>query len=279
MNLKSASILVLLALGNACVRATPVAMGQHEAATHPGGAKVSSSQKAAAFAQADRRARAVIEQIRCAQRVAGLRQRLVFGPLNSLGGRGQCTIVNGRYVGVFYDADTLFSGAARLSAVDLASSTRRLEPIDTIAILAVGRATRAAQLRGMGAYQRLGRQYTPVAFRFDAGSIEIWLVPSAVLTGPPLTVGGERGYVFTPDGRVLVREIDAFDAMRALAFPDTGVVRVPSAEDAVPSMSEMVVANLLHDSGRRVAIDMRSDISMLVGEGSDAVWVHIPRKE
>lgn len=280
---RSALVLVVFALANACMQRKPGIADRGETAIHsatdsavpaPGMAV-----DALAFDRTDRLARAVIGQVRCAQRVAGLRQRGVFGPIDSLGARGQCIVVAGRYVGVFFDADTLFGNASRLSAVDLASSTRRMEQLDTAAVLAVARASRAAQLRGADAYQRAQRSYTPVAFRFDADSIEVWLVPAGVFTGPPLTVGGERGYVFSPDGRRLVRDIDHFDRLRTFALPDTGVVRIASGERSVALMTELLVANLLHDQGRRISIDTQSESAALAGEGDAAAWVHVRRKE
>ena len=232
----------------------------------------------AAFDHADRRARTVIQQIRCAQRVARLRQQGLFGPADSLGRRGQCTTVDGGQIGIFFDADTLFGTAARLVAVDLGTSTRRFAPLDTAAVLAVARAARTAQLRGMADYQRVERQFAPVAFRFGGDSIEVWLLPAAILSPPPLTVGGERGYVFSPDGRTVAREIDQFDALRAIALPDTGMVRIASNELVVPTLSELLIANLLHERGRQVAIDTQRMTSSLVGDRERGAWVHVLRE-
>src|SRR3954469_17217603 len=59
-----------------------------------------------AFDRADRRARALLSNIRCAQGVSMARARGEFGPTDSLGHVGQCTVVDGRAVGVFFDADS-----------------------------------------------------------------------------------------------------------------------------------------------------------------------------
>lgn len=276
--LRRALVLVVLASANACVQRKPAVTHQGETAIHstldsatlaPGMAA-----HARSFDRTDRLARAVIGQIRCAQRVAGLRRRGVFGPADSLGATGQCIVVAGKYVGVLFDTDTLFGAVSRASAVDLVSSTRRKGQLDTAAILAVARASSAAQLRGAEAYQRAQRAYSPVAFRFDGDSIEVWLIPTAVIGGPPLTVGGERGYVFSPDGRRLVREIDHFDRLRSFALPDTGVVRIPSGDHSVAMMTALLLANLLHERGRRVSIDTEGGSSVLAGEGDAAAWVH-----
>ena len=232
----------------------------------------------ASFDRADRLSRAVIQQIRCAQHVSRLRQSGVFGPLDSLGRKGQCPVVGDRYVGIFFDSDTLFDSVSRFSAVDLASSTRRLEPLDTASILAVARASRTAQLRGRDAYERSQRPYAPVAFRFDGDSVQVWLIPVSVFAASPLTVGGERGYEFSPDGRTLVREIDRFDVVETLSIPDTGVVRILSRERTVPFISELIVANLLHEKGRRISIETEHE-SVMLGEGEAAPWIHVARKD
>lgn len=230
----------------------------------------------AGFDRADRLSRAVIQQIRCAQHVSRLRQSGVFGPLDSLGRKGQCAVVGDRYVGIFFDSDTLFDRVSRFSAVDLGSSTRRSEPLDTAAVLAVARASRTAQLRGRDAYERSQRPYAPLAFRFDGDSVQVWLIPASVFASPR-TLGGERGYEFSPDGRTLVREIDRFDVVETLSIPDTGVVRILSRERTVPLISELIAANLLHEKGRRISIETEQE-SVILGEGETAPWVHVARK-
>lgn len=279
MNIEITTKSILLALGVACVQATIGIVPNTDAEAQSNTTLVPASEQAAAFDKGDRRARGAIEQIRCARRVAALRQQLVFGPIDSLGARHQCTVADGQYVGIFFNSDTLFNKMTRSSAVDLGSSTRRVKPLDTTAILAVERASRSAQIRGFDSYRKASRQYAPVELRLDGDSIEVWLIPVVVLMGSPVTVGGERGYVFAPDGRTVAREIDAFDAMRLLVLPDTGVVHIASPEHTVPSISEFMVANGLHDRGRQVVIDMLDDSAMLVGEGSSAAWLHTPHHD
>ena len=230
-----------------------------------------------AFDRADRRARAAIGQIRCAQRVSRLRRSGAFGPLDSLGGRAQCAVVSDRYIGVFFDSDTLFGSVSRMAAVDLETSALHSAALDTAGILAVARAARTAQLRGSDMFRSAERQYAPVAFHLGSDSIEVWLLPAAVLAGAPLTVGGERGYVFTGDGRQIAREVDHFDSMRTLTVPDTGIVRIPRREETVPTITELMVANILHDRGRRVWIDMQSETATLRGDGANAVWIRVAR--
>lgn len=74
------------------------------------------------------------------------------------------------------------------------------------------------------------------------------------------------------------RLTDHFDRLRTFAIPDTGIVRITS-EDEGTMMTELILANLLHDRGRRISIDTRSESSALVGEGRAAAWVHLRRKD
>lgn len=230
------------------------------------------------FDKADRRSRALMATIRCAQGVSMARARQEFGPPDSLGRIGQCVRVDGRAVGVFMDADSQFVTATRFSAVDLGSHTRRTAPLDTTALLAVARVELEAQMRGVPAFLEQKRRYAPMAFRFDGDSIEVWLIPTTLVMGPPFTIGGERGYVYTPDGRTLVREIDAFADYRPVAIPDTGAVNIVSRSSALPSLSELVLANALNSRGRSVAIVWGTATSVLAGQGDQAAWLHVMRK-
>jgi hypothetical protein len=232
----------------------------------------------AEFDRADRRSRDLISTVRCAQQVSMARARGLFGPVDSLGRSGQCVAVDRRYVGVFMDVDTQFVSTTRFAAVDLAAQARRTAPMDTAAVLALARAEWAAQSHGAESFASANRQYTPMTFRFDGDSIEAWLVPVTLLMGPPFTLGGERGYVFTPDGRTLVREIDASHDFRTVVVPDTGIVHIVSREQAVPTLSELVLANALNGAGRSVSIDMPGVSSILAGRGAAAIWMHVLHK-
>lgn len=232
-------------------------------------------ERAASFDRGDRLSRALLSIIRCAGMVGNARADGLFGPVDSLGGSGQCMAVNGKWVGVFFDADSTFSHVTRFSAVDLLTRSGRTAPLDTSALLAVARAELAAQLRGLKAFQDAKRQYAPMAFRFDGDSIEVWMLPVAVLDGRPRFVGGERGYHYTPDGRTLVREVDSFADFRPLAIPDTGTVYITSRGTDVPSLSEFLLANALNGQGRLVSIVMPWGQSTLVGRGSQATWLQM----
>jgi hypothetical protein len=173
-----------------------------------------------------------------ARAVSGARARGEFGPPDSLGRNGQCTEVDGRSIGVFFDADSPYVAVRRFAAVDLASHTRRTAPLD----------------------------------------IEVWLIPASLIMGPAFTLGGEHGFLFTPDGRTLVRQSDAFADYRPFVIPDTGTVRIVSrsaTRATLPSLSEMVLPNGLNDAGRDVAVQWGGITSVLTGRGERAVWAQI----
>ena len=238
-------------------------------------AQAPSSAESQAFDRVDREARTFITTMRCAQRVSALRAQGLFGPADSAGGTGLCPIVAGRLVGVFMEIDTTFANPTRFAAVEIGTRTRWTAPLDTTAVLGMARAERHAQIRGSGAFERADRQYVPFSFRFDGDSIEVWIVPVSVLSGAPFSVGGERGYAYSPDGRALVREVDAFGDYRVIPVADTGVVRIRSTQEFVPTFSEMLVANLLNDVGRHVTIDSRRSSATLVGPGGRAMWIQV----
>ena len=85
--------------------------------------------------------------------------------------------------------------------------------------------------------------------------------------------------MFSPDGHHLVREFDAFDATRSFSVPDTGVIRIASSEPVIPLMTELLLANVLHERGRTVSIETVNSTAILIGEPRAALWVHVPRQE
>ena len=242
-----------------------------------GSAQVFTPARAQSFDRGDRESRALLSNLRCAQGVANLRARGAFGPVDSLGRTGQCVVIDGKRIGVFLDADSLFTRVTRFAAVDFATRSRWTAPLDTAAILAVAKAELAGQMEGLKAYEDAKRQYSPFAFRFDGDSIEVWMIPEAVLLGQPLTVGGERGYIFSPDGRTLVRRIDDFGELRTIAAPDTGTVSISSHGRDVPTLTEFMLANALNEQGRMVSISTPWGQAVLVGTGASARWLQLTR--
>ena len=225
-----------------------------------------------AFAHVDRAARELIWTMKCAQATAHARATGLFGPTDSLGTNGQCFRLNGHAMGVFFTPDTTFTRASRIRVVNLGTGVRDLATIDTAAILAVARASSDALSRALPAFARENRKFAPLSMRFDGDSIEIWMLPVG------MTVGGERGYVYSPNGRTLARAIDAADRFRTVVVPDTGEVVIASREDDLPLVSELVAMNLLYDRGRDVELVTAAFRSRLQGVRDNPVWVQIRRR-
>lgn len=238
-------------------------------------AQTSTREEANAFDRADRESRELLSVIRCARQAALARMEGAFGPIDSLGHSHQCLRINNRWAAAFADIDTSFTTARRVVAVDLGSRARIDQPIDTTALIALERAELTAQRRGAKEYRSARRPYTPVSMRFDGDTIEVWLIPASLIMGEARTVGGERGYVFTPDGKQVVREIDSFADYRTVEVADSGQVRIVSSQISVPTISEFILANALHDSARSVAIVTRNRTSRLVPSPGGDVWLHV----
>jgi hypothetical protein len=239
---------------------------------------LSDSNRAAAFDRLDRTSRMLIATVDCARAAAGARAQGLFGPPDSLGRWGQCLHKDGRAFGVFFTPDSTFTIAQNLRVVDFANSVRYRGSVDTAAILAEARATREGVRKGMPSFVSAQRQFAPLSMRSDGDSIEVWLLPAGLFVGRTPTIGGERGFVYSPDGRTLAREIDASDRFRTISIPDSGRVEIRSSEDNLPLISELIATNLLHDRGRDVQLVTNAYTSQLVGPGSSAVWVQIHRR-
>ncbi|MGZ6139002.1 MAG: hypothetical protein ACXWNY_16380 [Gemmatimonadaceae bacterium] len=238
----------------------------------------SDSSRAVAFDRLDRTSRMLIATVDCARATSRARAQGLFGPPDSVGRWGQCLRKDGRAFGVFFTPDSTFTIAQNVRIVDFANSARYRGNVDTTAILAEARASREAVRKGMPSFVSAQRQFAPLSMRLDGDSIEVWLVPTGIFTGQTPTVGGERGFVFSPDGRTLAREIDASDRFRTISIPDSGLVVIRSSEDDLPLVSELIATNLLHDRGRDVQLITNAYTSGLVGRGSSAVWLQIRRR-
>jgi len=220
----------------------------------------------------------LIATVDCARAGARARVEGLFGPPDSVGRWGQCLHKDGRAFGVFFTPDSTFTTAQNVRVVDFANSVRYRGNVDTAAILAEARASREAVRKGMPSFVSAQRQFAPLSMRSDGDSIEVWLLPAGLLLGKTPTVGGERGFVYSPDGRTLAREIDASDRFRTISIPDSGRVEIRSSEDNLPLVSELIATNLLHDQGRDVQLVTNAYTSQLTGLGSSAIWVQIHRR-
>ncbi|MFL5597164.1 MAG: hypothetical protein ACJ77S_06855 [Gemmatimonadaceae bacterium] len=234
--------------------------------------------RASAFDRLDRTSRMLLATVNCASMSAQARADGLFGPPDSLGRRGQCLRKNDQTFGVFFTPDTAFTVARQLVVLDLAKRARYSGPVDTTAILAEARAADEAVNKGFPAFLRERRQFAPFSMRSDGDSIEVWLVPIGVLAGrTPTAVGGELGFIYSPDGRKLVREIDAFDKYRLVQLADSGRVQIVSREDDLPLVSELIATNRLNDRGREVLLLTNTYASQLIGRGAAATWLQIRR--
>lgn len=238
----------------------------------------SDSSRVIAFDRLDRTSRLLIATVRCALTTGQARADGLFGPPDSVGRSGHCLRKDSRAFGVFFNSDTTFRSAQQLRVVDLAAKVRYLGPVDTAAILAESRAGRDAFFKGYLPFKRDNRQFAPFSIRTEGDSIEVWLLPAGLLMGnTPSAIGGERAFIYSPDGRTFAREIDAYDRHRAVTIPDSGRVEILSLEEDLPLVSELVVANLLHGRGREVSIVTKAYDSQLRGADPNSVWFQIRR--
>jgi hypothetical protein len=239
---------------------------------------VADSIRTATFDRLDRTAQKLLWTINCAQSSGRARAMGLFGPADSVGRTGECFRQDGQTFGVFFNPDSTFAKASQLRVLNFATRTRYLGPVDTTAILAEARAESDAELRGSPSFRREQRTFAPISMRSDGDSVEVWLLPYGVLMGRTTsTVGGALGFIYSPDGRTLAREVNAFDRYRSMAIPDSGPVVILSREEDLPLVSELIVTNLLHNRGRDVQVVTRAYDSHLVGRDASAVWVQIRR--
>jgi hypothetical protein len=237
------------------------------------------SGRALAFDRLDRTSRTLLSTVSCARSAGYLRSVGVLGRADSVGRTGLCLRkADRRALAAYFTPDSAYSKAVDLRVLDVADSLWYRGPIDTAAVVAQARAASEAVRKGFPFFQQRRRAFTPVSIRTDGDTIEVWLLPLDFLDQPaPTALGGERAYIYSPDGRTLVREVDAFDRHRAFAVPDTGVVEIISLEDGLPLVSELMAANRMHSAGREIRIVTDAFISQLV-RGPPEVWVHLKRR-
>ncbi len=236
-------------------------------------------QRGKAFDRLDRTSRGLIAAVGCAISAGRARAQGAFGPRDSLGSKGLCILSGGRALGAFFDADSAFSRVTRLSVVDLATGARHSGAVDTSALLAETRAARGGMLKGFDRFEAEGRQFAPFSFRSDGDTIEVWLLPTTMLMGAqPTSLGGERAFIYSPDGRTLVREVDASAKYRPLTIPASGAVELQSMEDDLPLVSELLVVNVLHRTGRAAAVVTRTHHAALAGREPNSFWLQTPRR-
>ena len=121
-------------------------------------------------------------------------------------------------------------------------------------------------------YEAERRPFAPFSYRDeDDGRVHVWLVPVALLDGQAL--GGERWWIFAPDGTTVLEAHDAGARWRPFTVPDTREVRITSTEADIPLVSEFMLANLLARAGRVPTIVTETTSSTLMGNA----WMNVKR--
>lgn len=227
-----------------------------------------------AFDRGDRESRALLGSITCLERLtAAVRENRVVAMEKWMTAR-QCVVINKHLVWVTLGGDTSLTRATRVKAYDLTTSRPYAGPLNTASVLAMARAERRIAVRVSARFQAARRPATPITFRFDGDSVEVWMLPRPLLTGESSALGGEIGGVFAPDGREFVREVDHFDDYWTIAMPDTGVVRIVSRQLRIPSISEFLLAYQLHARDRSIVVEMPWGTAALA-RGTGGKWVMV----
>ncbi len=231
---------------------------------------VASNDRARFFDIADREAQSVAWVIECAQMTARARNRAAFGAADSVGAYGLCVRIGTTRHGVFLDADSALSRATNVRLVDLGTMARSTVALDTVALLAELQAKRTAMRLGAPKFAAEQRQFAPFSYRAEDGRVHVWLVPVAVFDGE--AVGGERWWIFAPDGASVLEAHDAGARWRSFKLPESREVRITSSEPDIPILTEFLLANLLARAGRVPTIVTGTHASTLAGNA----WMQVP---
>jgi hypothetical protein len=232
----------------------------------------------AEFDLADQRAQTLAWTLECYNQFGLLVQRGAIASIRSTTSVGNSTVCfsagNRRAVANF----TLRPDSTRFAqfvAVDLASGDALTMPLDTMRLRDEGIALLSAIGRNMAMPDSVSQEYLPVSMRTTADSIEIWLLRARMFQGLGFSVGGELGYVFSPDGRALVREIGTTSTYRTLGIEPGRPVVITSVETRLPTTSELLLANLLATRGAPVSLQTATRKSTLMAGAT--MWVHATR--
>ena len=230
------------------------------------------------FDVADRRAQTLAWTVECYSRFGLLLQsyRIASNPTReSLGPANVCFTDGGRRVLANLSVDAAARRLTKLLVVDLGTGAAVTTPLDTARLVNEAIAEEAAVARNVGMPDSVSAGYMPFSMRFDGDTIEVWMVKRDVFDFRQLRVGGELGYIFSPDGRTLVREVGTVQSYRQLGGPASQSTTIESREARIPSLSELLVANMLASRGAQVTIQTASRASTLMPGGT--MWMHRPR--
>lgn len=232
----------------------------------------------AEFDRADRRAQTLAWTIECYSQFGVLVQRGAIASIPStasVGGTTVCFREGNRRAAANFTLRPDATGFAQFVAVHLASGEALTTPLDTTRLRDEGFALRSAIRRNVAMPDSISREYLPISMRTTADSIEIWMLRSRMFQGLEFSVGGELGYVFSPDGRALVREIGSTGTYRTLDIEPGRPVMITSVETRMPTTSELLLANLLAARGAPVSVQTATLRSTLMTGAT--MWVHVKR--
>jgi hypothetical protein len=230
---------------------------------------VAEADRAQRFDRADQEAQSVAWVIECAQMSARARRQGAFGAVDSIGPYGLCVQIGQTRHGVFLDADSTLTTARNVRLVNFATMARSVAALDTAALLTELRAKRVAMRLGAPKFVAERRQFAPFSYRYEDGSVHVWLLPVSVFDGEAL--GGERWWTFAPDGATVRESQDAAAQWRAFTVPASRDVRITSSEADIPLLTELLLANLLARAGRVPTIVTGTYASTLAGNA----WMQI----
>ncbi len=233
-----------------------------------------------AFATADARARAIVFSQQCESTVLRLRAAARFGAVATAPRRVHCErTADGIPVGGVFDIDTGFTRARRVMLIRLDDARPRYTTaIDTVRVAQLARLKRDVDRLVGPAWRRQSRPYSVVSRVKDDGTFEAWVLPLSARGGLTAVLGGDMGFDRGADGKP-VKTIDRTATWKLFTVPATGDVTIPSAEEEVAAVSDLVLARSLADQGRTVTVTTAVARSELVPvrdsvTGSPSSWVH-----
>ncbi|MCC6241961.1 MAG: hypothetical protein IT353_03930 [Gemmatimonadaceae bacterium] len=222
------------------------------------------------FTERDRRARQATGYLRCLQStVTALRA----GALGQVPRSWAITCIDqrGEWRGVFGELRDNTIDVRRQYAVRGSSGALTTAPVDTARVSGTARALLrglAAPLPGKGQYE-----IVPVPLPQD-NFIEVWFVPAGLKDGRAV-VGGDSLIQMSADG---VRELGhgrSTPPIRTLAAPASGATyELPSLEERIPSVSELMLAHATLERAPEVRVLTRQYESVL---RRSTGWTHTKR--
>jgi len=224
------------------------------------------------FAEREARAVAVVGYLQCMQRTITALRTGVLGNVPRAWSI-TCVQQGNEWRGVFGELTDDFTGfAVRLQFALRGPGVLVKDPVDTAAVNGTARAL----LRGLAAPApgRGTAEYIPVPLA-QKGFTEVWFVP--VPSNPTrMTVGGDSLIQMTADGKRELGHSLAIPPIRQLTVPTSGAsYTLPSLEERLPLLSELVVARMALDVFPEVRIRTRQYDAVLTR--ANGTWTSTQR--